>query len=231
MGTRKWVKGESSERDPDPALPLVVGLWKQYFAGFWNTIGALYLVRHNFEIRATNVADGGVFCVSGRSALIRTNIVKDEAFKDAFQNEHILRFGNRWPGWGPVKSDDDNFIIRWVINNGSDVKIQSSKDATMTTTLGTYPLKFPEQCKRWSRTTFRQNPIALFVDRTVWWEWPLTVWTTLFPWLYNTALFWDGLAIHTSMHTDMYEKSSHHAAWCCLLVLFIWLTKLVKTIE
>jgi hypothetical protein len=48
----------------------------------------------------------------------------------------------------------------------------------MTTVLGTYPLKIPDQAKRW--TTFRHNPIALFVDRTVW--------TTLFPWMHNAAL-------------------------------------------
>ncbi|KAF1913893.1 glycosyltransferase like family 2-domain-containing protein [Ampelomyces quisqualis] len=228
VGTRKWVNRRTHPRDP--TAPLIAGLWKQYVAGFWNTIGALYLVRHNFEIRATNSADGGVFCVSGRSSLIRTNIVKDKGFTKAFLNEYVLRFGTTFPGWGPVTADDDNFITRWVINHGYDVKIQSSKDATITTTLGTYPLKFPDQCKRWSRTTFRQNPIALFVDRTVWSKWPLTVWTTLFPWLYNAALIWDGLAVYTLACTYTYAQSSHRVAMLCSLVAFIWLTKLVKTI-
>jgi hypothetical protein len=228
VGTRKWVKRLPRARDPSATFTL--GLWMQYVTGFWNTVGALYLVRHNFEIRATNAADGGVFCVSGRSSLIRTNIVKNTLFTEAFLNEYVLRFSDRFPGWGPVTADDDNFMTRWVINHGWDVKVQSSKEAPMTTTLGTYPLKFPDQCKRWSRSTFRQNPIAILIDRTVWVKWPLTLWTTYFPWLYNAALFWDGLAVYVLMHTDLYAQSAHRTAMLCGLVAFIWTTKLVKTI-
>jgi hypothetical protein len=35
VGTRKWVNRLSHPRDP--TAPMVVGLWKQYAAGFWNT--------------------------------------------------------------------------------------------------------------------------------------------------------------------------------------------------
>jgi cellulose synthase/poly-beta-1,6-N-acetylglucosamine synthase-like glycosyltransferase len=209
VGTRKWVKRVRSPRDLTEGF--FTGLWKQYVAGFWNTVGAL-------------------FCVSGRTSLIRTAIVKNKDFEHAFTNEYILRFGDRFPGWGPVTADDDNFMTRWVVNHGWDIKIQSTKEATMTTILGLYPLKFPDQCRRWSRTTFRQNPMALFVDREVWWKWPVTVWTTKFPWLYNAALFWDGLAVYTLTRTDMYAQSSHRVAMLCALVGFIWISKLVKTI-
>jgi cellulose synthase/poly-beta-1,6-N-acetylglucosamine synthase-like glycosyltransferase len=228
VGTRKWVKRVRYIQDP--TFNFFTNLWKQYVADFWVCIGGLYLVRHNFEIRATSAADGGVFCVSGRSSLIRTSIVKNDLFTEAFLNEYVLRIGEHFPGWGPVSADDDNFITRWVINHGWDVKIQSSKEATMTTVLGTYPLKFPNQAKRWSRTTFRQNPIALFVDRTAWWKWPLTVWTTLFPWMYNAALFWDALAVYTLTQTNLYAQSTHRAIMLCSLVAFIWISKLVKTI-
>lgn len=162
--------------------------------------------------------------------MIRTEIVKNVLFADAFLNENVLRFGDNFPGWGPVTADDDNFLTRWVINHGWDVRIQSSREATMSTTLGAYPLKFPDQCKRWSRTTFRQNPIALFVDRTVWWKWPLTVWTTILPWLYNAALFWDCLAVYTLTQNDMYTQSHYRAAVLYGIVGFIWITKLVKTV-
>lgn len=217
VGTRKWNKRHPRPRDSK--LSLLPGLWKQYVAGFWNTIGGLYLIRYNFETRATNAADGGVFCVSGRSSLIRSNIVQDKAFKKPFLNEYVF-------GWGPVTANNDNFITRWVINHDYDVKIQSSKEATMTTTLGTYPLKFTDQC----RTTFRQNQFQLFADRTVWWKWPLTVWTTLLPWMYNAALFWDGLAVYMLTQTDIYARSSQPTAMLCSLIGFIWITKLVKTI-
>ncbi|OAL05904.1 hypothetical protein IQ06DRAFT_362088 [Phaeosphaeriaceae sp. SRC1lsM3a] len=227
VGTRKWVKRLPQPRDPN--LNVFAGIWQQYVAGFWNTIGGAYLIRHNFETRATNASDGGVFCVSGRSSLIRTKIVKDDKFTQAFTNEYIFRLGKYFPGWGPVAADDDVFLTRWVINHGYDIKMQFSKEATMTTTLGTYPLKFPDQCKRWSRSGFRQIPIQLFVDRTVWWKWPLTVWTTNFPWLYNAALVWDTLAVYTFTHSQLYAHSTHRTALLCSLVVFIWLTKLVKT--
>jgi hypothetical protein len=222
VGTYKWVK--RIRRPRDETLNFFVGLWKQYLAGFWNTMGALYLIRHNFEIRATNAADGGVFCVSGRTSLIRSDIVMNTRFTNEFLNEYVLC-------WGPLMADDDNFITRWVINHGYDVKMQLSEDATITTTLGTLPLKFRNQCKRWSRTTFRQNPIALFIDRTVWWKWPLTCWTTMFPWMYNAALIWDVLAVHLLLNTELYAQSSRRATILSSLIAFIWLTKLVKTIS
>ncbi len=229
VGTRKWVKhGQNSDRPVTGKL--LTRLWYAYKAGFWNCIGGIYLTRHNFEMRATNTADGGVFCVSGRTSLVRTEIVNTESFIEAFLNEYILRFGDRFPGWGPVKADDDVFITRWIINHGWDVKIQYSEAATMTTILGTYPIKFPDQCKRWSRTTFRQFPIVLFGERTIWWKWPLTVWVTYFPWMYNAALLWDSLAVYTLTRTDFYARSAHQASLIAGLILFIWTTKLVKSL-
>ncbi|KAI8937729.1 hypothetical protein NX059_005429 [Plenodomus lindquistii] len=228
VGTRKWVK--RFPRPNNPQLGFFTNLWTAYVAGFWNTIGGLYLIRHKFEIRATSTADGGVFCVSGRSSLIRTEIVNCKEFSDAFTNEYILRLGDSFPGWGPVTADDDVFITRWVINQGWDVKIQYSKESTMITVLGKYPLKYPSQCQRWSRTTFRQNPIALAVDRTIWWKWPLTVHTTYFAWLYNAALFWDSLMVYTLTQTSLYAESSHPARLLCAIVGVIWMSKLVKTI-
>jgi hypothetical protein len=126
--------------------------------------------------------------------------------------------------------DDDNFIMRWVINHGWDVKIQYSKEATITTILGGFPLKLHSQCTRWGRTAFRQNPNALFVDRTIWFKWPLPVWTTYMPLLYNATLIWDGLAIYTQSQTQLYTTSLHRTAIMCSLIGFIWLTKVVKTV-
>jgi hypothetical protein len=221
IGTNKWVV--RLHRPHDPEAKFIVDVWKRYVAGFWNAIGGLYLVRHNFEIRATNAADGGVFCVSGRTLIGRSRIFNDECFRDAFVKEYVWR-------WGPLAADDDNFITRWVIKKNWDIKIQCAPEATVITTLGTDPQKFLDQCKRWSRTTFRQNPKALFCDRTIWWKWPLTVWTTYIPWMYNAALFWDGLAMYTLVRTELYAQSAYRAAMVCSFIAFIWVTKLVKTI-
>ncbi|KAF5850814.1 hypothetical protein GGP41_010513 [Bipolaris sorokiniana] len=231
VGTRKWV-----ERLPLPEYDFEL-TWYQnmvarYRAGFWNTMGALYLVRHNFEIRTSNAADGGVFCVSGRTSLILSRIVKDENFVENFLNEYIWSFPSLgFEGVGPLKADDDNFITRWVIKHGMDVKIQYTEDATMVTQLGRIEnFKFVDQCMRWSRTTIRQNPIALFVDLTVWWKWPISVWMVYFPWMYNATLFWDTLAVWTFTTTAFFRNSSVQYYWLSLLISFIWMSKLTKTI-
>ncbi|TVY81479.1 hypothetical protein LSUE1_G007408 [Lachnellula suecica] len=53
-GTKKAVRRKHPEAH---------SLWGRYWELFWNVMGALYLERHNFEIRATNAMDGGVFVV------------------------------------------------------------------------------------------------------------------------------------------------------------------------
>lgn len=231
VGTRKWVK--RLPRYHDPSAGPVKNVWYKYISGFWNTMGGIYLIRHNFEIKSMNAADGGVFCVSARSNLIRTAIVKNDKFCHAFTNEYVLPLGNWFKGFGPLNADDDNFVTRYVINNGWDIKAQCADDTTMTTVIGMYPkgFKFDKQCTRWSRSTFRQNPIALFVDRTVWSKWPLTTWVTYLPWLYNAAAFWDGLAIYMLTKTDLYAESSHPYLLAFGLFYVFQLTKLIKTHE
>lgn len=133
---------------------------------FWNMIGAIYLERHNFEIRATNAIDGGVFVISGRTSLHRTMILQDPEFLEGFTNEKFF-FGL----FGPLNPDDDNKITRFEVLKGWKIKIQYGPDAVIETTLGTYP-KFLSQCLRWVRTTWRSNSCSLFTDRIVWFRQP-----------------------------------------------------------
>ena len=227
-----------------------------YRSGFWNTVGAQYLDRHSYEIRASNAGDGAVFAISGRTLAILTAIAKDLKFRAEFVEEYVLTWVSEWlsylkswhispagyllkifegkgltnKGIGPLLADDDNFITRWVINHGWNIKVQSSPEATMMTRLGSVEIfKYVDQCERWSRTTFRQNPIALFSDRTIWWKWPIGVWTVYFPWMYNFAVVWDGLAIFNFWRSGMYQNSSNGNARLVCLVLAIWATKLIKT--
>jgi hypothetical protein len=72
---------------------------------FWNVIRTLYLKRHNFEIRATNAIDRGVFVVSGQAIVILTKIL-DYNFCKVFTNEYFF-FGL----FSLLNPDDDNFII------------------------------------------------------------------------------------------------------------------------
>jgi hypothetical protein len=216
-GTKKAVRRKHPEAH---------SLWGRYWELFWNVMGALYLARHNFEIRATNAMDGGVFVVSGRALVILTEIVQDDNFRKAFTNERFL-FGL----FGPLNPDDDNFITRWVLRHPQnyEIKIQYTDNATIETTLGQYP-KFLAQCLRWARTTFRSNSCSLITDRTVWRRLPWTVWTTYIPSLFNLALFWDAGMLYALTKTNLYSESRNPMLFLLCFGGWIYLTKLVKLI-
>jgi cellulose synthase/poly-beta-1,6-N-acetylglucosamine synthase-like glycosyltransferase len=184
---------------------------------FWNMIGALYLERHNFEIRATNAIDGGTFVVSGRTSAHRSEILKDPAFIEEFTNERFF-FGL----FGPLNADDDNCITRWDVRHGWKIKIQYCPDAMIETTLGTYP-KFLSQCLRWVRTTWRSNSASLFTDRTVWYTQPWCVYAVYWTSFVNFALFYDGALAYTLLKSPLGTAANlkYLAAW-------IFCTKMVK---
>ena len=186
---------------------------------FWNMIGALYLERHNFEIRATNAIDGGVFVLSGRTSAHRTSILRNPAFLPAFKNERFF-FGL----FGPLNADDDNFITRWEVNHGWKLKIQYCEDALIETTLGTYP-KFLSQCLRWVRTTWRSNSASLFTDRTVWFAQPWCVYAVYLTSFVNFALFYDS-ALLLVLSKTTYGHGSTTAF--VLLGVWIFMSKMVK---
>jgi cellulose synthase/poly-beta-1,6-N-acetylglucosamine synthase-like glycosyltransferase len=108
----------------------------------YNFFGCLYLERHNFEILSSSAIDGGVFVVSGRTAIYRSSMVQDPNFISAFVNERFF-----FNCFGPLNADDDNFITRWAVRNGKDIAIQSGPQATISTTLGDRR-KFLYQCLR-----------------------------------------------------------------------------------
>ena len=137
----------SPERTPDPNV--------------WEFLGAAYLERWNFEIAATSHLDGGVSCLSGRTSVVRSSIVQDEAFLDEFANEKWLG------GVSLVAADDDNCLTRWMVNHGWKIRIQCAKEAELTTTLED-DSAFLGQCVRWSRTTWRSNITSMFVERNIW---------------------------------------------------------------
>ncbi|PLN86447.1 nucleotide-diphospho-sugar transferase [Aspergillus taichungensis] len=184
---------------------------------FWNMLGAIYLERHNFEIRATNAIDGGVFVVSGRTSAHRTKIIKSFAFLTGFTNERF--FFNQF---GPLNADDDNYITRWNVSHGYKVKIQYCPDALIETTLGTYPT-FLSQCLRWVRTTWRSNSCSLFTDRTVWYRQPWCVYAVYLTSFVNFALFYDAALAYALCKSPLGSDRS-----LILLAIWIFCTKMVK---
>jgi cellulose synthase/poly-beta-1,6-N-acetylglucosamine synthase-like glycosyltransferase len=186
---------------------------------FWNMIGAIYLERHNFEIRATNAVDGGVFVISGRTSAHRTIILQNPEFLPGFTNETFF-FGM----FGPLNADDDNYITRFEVRRGWKIKVQYCEESLIETTLGTYP-KFLSQCLRWVRTTWRSNSASLFTDRTVWRSQPWCVYAVYVTSFFNFALFYDGALLWTLSRTAFAADNSH-----AILALIGWMffTKMIK---
>ena len=220
VGTSKRVRRET---DPPGTLS-----WRS----FWNLMGVLYLERANFTSRGTNAIDGGISVISGRTAAYRTSILRDQVFIKAFLKEYIL-FGLI----GPLNTDDDNFLTRWVINMGWKIKFQAGEEATMVTTLGHYP-KFLLQCIRWSRTTWRSDFVSLFRDRVIWRALPWSTYAVYVSSLFNFALIYDAALVYTFYYaegakeatpgSEAWSEEGGSWKWMWALVLWILGAKMVK---
>jgi len=126
---------------------------------FWNFLGAVYLLRRNWDIVSCNAIDSGLPCLSGRTVAYRTKIISDPEFMDGFRNE---RWGNYI-----LKADDDNFLTRWLIERGWQIKIQKHRNCEVETTLEGNQ-KYLRQCMRWARSNWRSNLRSLH-QGAVWW--------------------------------------------------------------
>ncbi|KIW11781.1 hypothetical protein PV08_09053 [Exophiala spinifera] len=191
---------------------------------FFNVLGALYLERHNFEIRATNAIDGGVFVISGRTCAYRTQILQSPEFLRGYLHETFF-FGR----FGPLNADDDNYITRAVVERGWKVKIQYSADAMIETTVGTYP-KFLSQCLRWARTTWRSNPASLR-SWTVWRTQPWCVYAVYLTSFVNFALFYDAALFWTLSRSELLLARHDGNASYVMLGAWIFMTKMVKLVS
>lgn len=78
------------------------------------------------ETSATTFVDGGMSCLSGRTAVYRREILADPDFQDAFLDENW--FGNH------LHSGDDKFLTRWVVKNEWDMQMQNHPEACLLTT-------------------------------------------------------------------------------------------------
>jgi hypothetical protein len=193
------------------------GFWKS----FMNYIACLYLERHNFECTASYNLDGGVFVISGRTALTRTSIVHRVDFRRGFLNETWL-----WRTVGPLKVDDDNFITRWMVNHGWKTVFHNSLDAVVETTLGTTGglQKFQGQLIRWVRTTWRSNSTSIFSERGCWTVHPWTTYAMFISSFFNIALIYDPLLILT-LYLSGHTQHMHTLLYALLL------SKLIKPLE
>jgi hypothetical protein len=90
----------------------------------WQYLGECYIERRNFEISATSHMDGGISCLSGRTAAIRTKILQTQDFITGYVTE-------TWLGI-PLNADDDNFVTRLLVAKGWGIRIQILSDTPYT---------------------------------------------------------------------------------------------------
>jgi cellulose synthase/poly-beta-1,6-N-acetylglucosamine synthase-like glycosyltransferase len=113
----------------------------------WNFVSMAYIERRNFEISATHWIDGGTSCMSGRTLAVRTKI---------FSRDFLLSFeGERW-GKNLLNADDDNFVTRWLFENGWKTWIQYNEYCEIETTFEN-DSRFLKRCFRWARSNWRSN--------------------------------------------------------------------------
>ncbi len=205
VGTNKRVR-TTTRNNPTRFLPL---------ESIFNFFGSTYLARHNFEIRATNTIDGGVFVVSGRTMGIRTEFFKSEAVMNGYLNERA--FGQL------LLPDDDNYLTRQVVKAGLDIKIEYTPSAEVEIVAQFQYPRFFSQCLRWARSTFRSNVTSLCTDAMVWRRHPWSVYAVYFTGLVNFALFNDGAMIYLLSKSD-------YSVWLPALVAWILVSKLIKLV-
>jgi cellulose synthase/poly-beta-1,6-N-acetylglucosamine synthase-like glycosyltransferase len=135
----------------------------------WEVLAGFRLTIRNIEIAASTHIDGGVCCLSGRTAAYRTLILKDPAFQYGFQND-------LWLGRYPLNSGDDKFLTRWMVTHGWNTFIQVCPEAELFSTFKNN-WRFIKQVLRWTRNTWRSDFRSLFMERTIWRRYPYVAFT------------------------------------------------------
>ncbi|TGO14874.1 hypothetical protein BTUL_0047g00360 [Botrytis tulipae] len=173
-----------------------------------NFFACIYLERHNYELTSTYNIDGGLWVVSGRTCLLRTEIVQSVDYRSKFLSETFL-------GAGPVNCDDDNFNTRYMMNHGYKTVFHNRPEALIETTLGKsggWP-KFYQQLIRWSRSIWRSHIKTVLIDGTCWKFCPWTSYAMFVSGLLNISIIYDSLLFFTLFKSDFYTETNHAGAY------------------
>jgi cellulose synthase/poly-beta-1,6-N-acetylglucosamine synthase-like glycosyltransferase len=125
----------------------------------WQALAARRLSIRKLDIAVSVHLDGSVPCVSGRTAAYRSEIVRDSEFQKHFTNEY-------WLGLYRLNSGDDQFMTRWVIDQGWPIRIQSAPEAEIETTVLRNAV-YLRQWLRWRRHALRSYSKRLLFSRRV----------------------------------------------------------------
>ncbi|KAI1811664.1 putative polysaccharide synthase Cps1 [Poronia punctata] len=188
---------------------------------FWNFLGIGYLERRVWNNLATNVLDGSISTLSGRTAAYRTKILQSEDFMDYFRNDS-------WNGQR-LNSDDDKCLTRYVYAQGWKIAIQPDRRATIETTVESGHL-YIAQCLRWARAHWRGN-FTVMSTETYWFS-PRHIWG--FYYIYASqfqtpSLIWD-LLVFLALRYMIRDMDIDATACYLALAIWIFFLKIVKLV-
>ncbi|KAI8992885.1 nucleotide-diphospho-sugar transferase [Trametes punicea] len=135
----------------------------------WEVLAAFRLSIRNIEIASSTHIDGGIPCLSGRTAAYRTVILKDPEFLHGFTHDY-------WLGKYQLNSGDDKFLTRWMVSHGWSTYVQCCKEAELLSTMKPN-WRFLKQVLRWTRNTWRSDLRSLFMERYIWTAHPYVAYT------------------------------------------------------
>ncbi|TFY77222.1 hypothetical protein EWM64_g6788, partial [Hericium alpestre] len=185
----------------------------------WEVLAAFRLTIRNIEISSSTHIDGGLPCLSGRTAAYRTVILKDPEFLHGFTHDY-------WLGKYHLNSGDDKFLTRWMVSHGWNTYVQVCKEAELLSTMKPN-WRFLKQVLRWTRNTWRSDLRSLFMERHIWTSHPYVAYTMVDK-LFNPFTLLAGpvlVAYIIYKSTKPVDQGGFHLPWWNVVLSYIvWLT-------
>ncbi|KAF9947193.1 hypothetical protein BGZ72_010797 [Mortierella alpina] len=184
----------------------------------WEVLAGFRLTIRNIEIAASTHIDGGVCCLSGRTAAYRTCILQDPQFQYEFTHDF-------WLGKYPLNSGDDKFLTRWMVYHGWNTYIQVCKEAELLSTFKNN-WRFVKQVLRWTRNTWRSDFRSMFTERRIWSRHPYVAFTMVDK-IFNPITLLSG---PISVIVMACQGEFHLPIWDIIISYIVWLmmTRIVK---
>lgn len=186
----------------------------------WEVLAAMRLSIRNIEIAASTHIDGGIPCLSGRTAAYRSIILKDPSFLDGFTNDY-------WLGKYHLNSGDDKFLTRWLVSHGWGTYVQCCKEAELQSTMKP-DWRFLKQVLRWTRNTWRSDLRSIFMERHIWTRHPYVAYMMIDKFLNPlTLLVGPCLVVYLCIKSgyDNGPEAYRLPAWNILLSWIGWLLR------
>ncbi|KAF8926564.1 hypothetical protein BGZ47_002660, partial [Haplosporangium gracile] len=184
----------------------------------WEVLAGFRLTIRNIEIAASTHIDGGICCLSGRTAAYRTCILQDPQFQYNFTHDF-------WLGKYPLNSGDDKFLTRWMVYHGWNTYVQVCKEAELLSTFKNN-WRFVKQVLRWTRNTWRSDFRSLFTERKIWSRHPYVAFTMIDK-IFNPITLLSG---PISVIVMAAKGEFHLPLWDIIISYVVWLmlTRIVK---